>query len=108
MNPAETIETVRSLYRRGDVDYVDVSLWDVKKASGDAAFPDPLISYFTAIEGRGMTRLCVSGKMRGSEEAQWALSQGADCVAIGRAAIIHHDFPRRAIADPSFVQAALP
>ena len=40
--------------------------------------------------------------------AQACLDRGADYVLIGRAAILHHDFPNRAIADPDFASIALP
>ena len=36
------------------------------------------------------------------------LAEGADFVLLGRAAILHHDFPERVQADSGFVQASLP
>lgn len=40
--------------------------------------------------------------------AQACLDHGADCVLIGRAAILHHDFARRALADPGFASMPRP
>jgi hypothetical protein len=36
------------------------------------------------------------------------LASGVDFVLIGRAAILHHDFPKRALSDPDFEPVALP
>ena len=40
--------------------------------------------------------------------AQRCLDAGADFVLIGRAAMLHHDFARRALADPAFRCIARP
>jgi 2,4-dienoyl-CoA reductase-like NADH-dependent reductase (Old Yellow Enzyme family) len=64
------------------------------------------MSYFTALK-RGNTRLGVAGKVTSSAIAAQMLDQGADYVLIGRAAILHHDFPRRA-QDPAFTQVPIP
>ena len=37
-----------------------------------------------------------------------ALAAGADYVLIGRAAVLHHDYPQHVQADPDFAPAALP
>ena len=37
-----------------------------------------------------------------------ALAGGLDFVVVGRAAVLHHDFPRRVIADPAFQPTPLP
>ncbi|HRD30053.1 MAG TPA: hypothetical protein PLO65_17300, partial [Caulobacter sp.] len=41
-------------------------------------------------------------------DAQWCLEQGCDFVLIGRGAILHHDWPKLAAADPAFRPIALP
>lgn len=43
-----------------------------------------------------------------SEEAQACLDAGMDFVLIGRGAILHHDYPRLAMADPTFEPIATP
>lgn len=40
--------------------------------------------------------------------AQRCLEHGADFVLIGRGAMLHHDFARRALADPGFQAVARP
>ena len=89
----------------GIVDYVDMSLWDAFSTVGENEAL--LIDQFTALD-RGWTRLGVAGKIRTAEQAQWCLERGADFVDLGRAAIVHHDFPRRAGADARFAMAPLP
>jgi 2,4-dienoyl-CoA reductase-like NADH-dependent reductase (Old Yellow Enzyme family) len=50
----------------------------------------------------------VAGKIMSGATARSCLEHGADFVIIGRAAILHHDFPRRVAVDPDFEAAALP
>lgn len=89
------------------IDYLDMSLWDVRKAPMDEAYAGkPLIEYFTGLD-RGETRLGVAGKIMTPADAEWCLEQGCDFVLIGRAAILHHDWPKLAV-DPAFKPIALP
>lgn len=84
------------------LDYLDMSLWDCFKPPQDPAFADrPLIAHFAALE-RGRTRLGVAGKIMDAATARRCLEAGVDFVLIGRGAMLHHDFARRAIADPGF------
>ncbi|PKB25876.1 2,4-dienoyl-CoA reductase-like NADH-dependent reductase (Old Yellow Enzyme family) [Novosphingobium kunmingense] len=92
----------------GQLDYLDMSLWDCfKQPEEEAHKGQPLISHFTALE-RGNTRLGVAGKIMSASKAQDCLDAGADFVLVGRGAILHHDFPRRAIADADFACIANP
>jgi 2,4-dienoyl-CoA reductase-like NADH-dependent reductase (Old Yellow Enzyme family) len=91
----------------GKLDYLDMSLWDVlKEPAEEARKGRSLMSYFTGLP-RGQTRLGVAGKVTTPKIAARMLDEGADYVLIGRAAILHHDFPIRA-RDPDFVPVALP
>lgn len=89
----------------GLVDYVDMSLWDAFATAGEGE--DLLIDQFTRLP-RGETQLGVAGKIRTVEQARWCLEHGADFVDLGRAAIVHHDFPRQAGGDSAFAMAQLP
>ena len=97
----------------GKVDYLDMSLWDAFKDPVEKAFLDengrgrPLIDYFTELE-RGSTRLGVAGKIMDAATAQKCLDSGADCVLIGRAGILHHDFPKRVQRDAAFESVPRP
>jgi 2,4-dienoyl-CoA reductase-like NADH-dependent reductase (Old Yellow Enzyme family) len=92
----------------GQIDYLDMSLWDCfKQPEEEAHRGRTLIEHFTALE-RGATRLGVAGKIMGAAKVQACLDAGADFVLVGRGAILHHDFPRRALADPGFESLATP
>ncbi|MET0248217.1 MAG: NADH:flavin oxidoreductase [Sphingobium sp.] len=107
-----SIEESRALAERlmtgGDIDYLDLSLWDVAKLPVEEAHRDkPLIAHFMDLP-RGRTRLGVAGKILDARTARRCLDEGADYVLIGRGAILHHDFPRLALADPDFAVTARP
>ncbi|GHE75114.1 NADH-dependent flavin oxidoreductase [Camelimonas fluminis] len=96
------------LMTSGKIDYLDMSLWSVFKQPEDPAHHGKrLIDCFTDLP-RGNTPLGVAGKIMDAATAQACLDAGADFVLIGRGAIIHHDFPRRALADPAFSSLPLP
>jgi len=106
------LQDIRSVAQRliaeATVDYIDMSLWDAFKEPMDAAFQGrSLMSYFTDLE-RGPVRLGVAGKIMGGEDAARCIEAGVDFVSIGRAAILHHDFPERVRANPRFHCAAIP
>lgn len=96
------------LLAAGDLDWLDMSLWSTFKPPVEEAFAGrPLIDWFADLP-RGATRLGVAGKLLTAADCHRALESGADFVLLGRAAILHHDFPRRAAADPDFATRQLP
>ncbi|MEM7000327.1 MAG: NADH:flavin oxidoreductase [Pseudomonadota bacterium] len=104
----EVVDVAAELMQGGHIDYLDMSLWDVFKEPGDPAYKGrSLMSYFTELD-RGDTRLGVAGMIRKPEHAEAALNAGADWIMLGRAAILHHDFPDRYAAESTFVPAELP
>ncbi len=104
----EVAEVAQRLMREADIDYIDMSLWDVFKAPMDESLQGrSLWSIFDSLE-RGAVRLGVAGKIMSAADAARCLEAGADFVTIGRAAILRHDFPRRAAADPAYVSPDLP
>lgn len=99
---AEIIELTQTLMKQGKVDYLDMSLWDVFKEPEEEEFKGrSLLSYFTELE-RGDVRLGVAGKVRTPSDALKVMEEGVDFVLLGRAAILHHDFPNLMKADPGF------
>lgn len=95
-------ELARQVLAGGQLDYLDLSLWDVFKEPQEPQHKGrPLIDHFTDLPRHG-TRLGVAGKLMSAASAQASLEHGADFVLIGRAAILHHDFARRVMADPAF------
>lgn len=96
------------LLAEGALDWLDMSLWSTFKPPMEAAYAErPLIDWFTDLP-RGETRLGVAGKLLTAADCCRALENGADFVLLGRAAILHHDFPRRAATDPEFATRDLP
>lgn len=104
---AEILEGAQTILTDGRIDYLDMSLWDVFKEPVEEEFRGKsLMSYFTGLE-RGDVRLGVAGKITSAAIATEVLDKGADFAMIGRAAIVHHDFPQRA-RDAAFAQLATP
>jgi len=105
---AEMIDVAEQLLAGQKIDFLDMSLWDVFKEPEEDEFAGrTLMSCFTELD-RGDVRLGVAGKIRTPEDAERALAAGADWVMLGRAAILHHDFPNRYEADPRFVPVENP
>lgn len=98
----EVCELAGQIMTEGKIDFLDMSLWDVFKEPEEEAFKGrTLMSYFTELP-RGETRLGVAGKIRTPEEAEAALAGGVDWIMLGRAAILHHNFPALYAENASF------
>lgn len=105
---AEARATAQRAMTGGKIDYLDLSLWDVFKEPAETAHQGkPLVSHFTNLP-RGECRLGVAGKIMSAVTARACLDAGADFVVIGRGAILHHNFPRLALADTTFTTAEIP
>ena len=108
MDIGEILGLAADLMQGGRADYLDMSLWDVFKEPADEAFKGKsLLQWFSALP-RGNCRLGAAGKITTGVQCQRALDEGLDYVVIGRAAILHHDFPNKVAADPAFEPIALP
>jgi 2,4-dienoyl-CoA reductase-like NADH-dependent reductase (Old Yellow Enzyme family) len=108
MRLPEVVDVAAELMRGGEVDYIDMSLWDISKPPADPQYAGrSLMSYFTELD-RGGVRLAVAGAILNAEVARNALADGADFVILGRGAILHHDFPKRVRADDAFRAVPLP
>jgi 2,4-dienoyl-CoA reductase-like NADH-dependent reductase (Old Yellow Enzyme family) len=104
----EIRDVAQRLMREGRIDYLDMSLWDAFKEPEDEALKGRrLMSYFTDL-ARGSVRLGAAGKIMTGEQAAGCLAAGLDFVVIGRAAILHHDLPRRIAANPTFTPTSTP
>ena len=96
------------LFSEAKIDYLDMSLWDCFKEPVEEAHRGrTLMSYFTDLP-RGEVRLGVAGKIMSAADARAMLDAGADVVLRGRAAILHHDWPQKARANPDFRPVSLP
>ncbi|KGE02614.1 NADH:flavin oxidoreductase [Pseudohaliea rubra] len=104
----EMLELAQQLCREGQLDFLDMSLWDGFKEPAEAGYEgQSLLSLFAGID-RGTVRLGSAGNIRSGAAAARCLAEGADFVLTGRAAILHHDLPRRIAADPAFEPVANP
>jgi 2,4-dienoyl-CoA reductase-like NADH-dependent reductase (Old Yellow Enzyme family) len=105
---AEQREVARWMLGSGELDYVDMSLWDCFKPPVEEAFATrPLIDWFAELP-RGKTRLGAAGKLTRGGDFRRLLDAGADFTILGRAAVLHHDVPRLYAANPDFEPIALP
>jgi len=101
-------ELARQVLAEGRIDYLDMSLWDYAKLPVDEAYQDrTLMGWFTDLP-RGGVRLGCAGKIMTPADAQACLDHGMDFVLLGRAAILHHDYPQKLAADPHFLPLATP
>lgn len=104
----DIVEVAKNVLSAGKIDFLDMSLWDSFKEPEDDAFKGrTLLSYFTELE-RGNIALGVAGKLRNPSEVNQAMAAEIDFVMLGRAAIIHHDFPRQMQHDSSFTPKRTP
>lgn len=104
----EILEVAQRLMSDGKIDFLDMSLWDSFKEPLDEAFQGrTLLSYFTELD-RGDVRLATAGKINTPGDAKRCMEAGADFVVLGRAAILHHDFPKRMAENPDFEPVSLP
>lgn len=105
---AEMRELMAELLAGGALDYMDLSLWDCFKTPIEADFRNkPLIEWFMDLPRFG-TRVGVAGKIRSGGDVRRVIEAGADFAVIGRAAILHHDYPKKIAADAGFTPLPLP
>jgi len=104
----EIRDVAAEVLRQEKIDYLDMSLWDVRKEPEDDRFKGrSLMSFFTDLP-RGNVRLGAAGRVMDADDAAWVLDAGCDFVMIGRAAILRHDFPERVRREPDYRSPELP
>src|SRR5690606_84283 len=83
----------QQLMDSGLIDFLDMSLWDVFKQPEEAEMQGKnLLAHCTELR-RGNVRLGCAGNIRTPAKAEQALASSVDFIILGRAAILHHDFP---------------
>jgi 2,4-dienoyl-CoA reductase-like NADH-dependent reductase (Old Yellow Enzyme family) len=104
----EIRELARQVLAEGKIDYLDLSLWDYAKLPVEEEHQDrTLMGWFTDLP-RGDVRLGCAGKIMTPDDARACLGRGMDFVLLGRAAILHHDYPQRLAADAAFTPVKIP
>ena len=108
LNLQDVLDVSQKLIDSELIDFLDVSIWDVfKKAEDEKLNEHTLISLFASLDWKNV-KYIVAGKIYTPEDALWCLEQGADMVALGKMAILHHDYPNKLEADESFLPVATP
>jgi 2,4-dienoyl-CoA reductase-like NADH-dependent reductase (Old Yellow Enzyme family) len=98
----EIIQLCERFIHEATIDFLDISLWDVKKLPEEKEYQNQhLLHYFTQLERKNV-RLTVAGKIRNGEDVQYIIDSGVDFATIGRSAILHHDFPKKVLHDAHF------
>ncbi len=104
----EIIEIAQQMMSDGQIDFLDMSLWDSFKEPVEEAYQgQTLLSYFTSLD-RGEVRLGVAGKIYTPQDARKCLEEGVDFVLLGRAAILQYDFPQQVLTNPDFMPVTNP
>ena len=104
----ESKKLCQKLIDDGKIDFLDISLWD--------SFKDPveeehkgktLLQHFTELN-RKEVLLTVAGNIRTGEDVDKIISSNVDFVTVGRAAILHHDFPNKVLENQNFIPIDTP
>ena len=104
----EMRELAGALMAEGQIDFLDMSFWDFAKMPEQEGFKNKrLIDCFSDIPRHGV-RFGVSGKIRTPADVITAMDAGGDFVILGRASIIHHNFPKAMRDDIAFQPLANP
>lgn len=98
----ELRDMIADFLERSLVDYLDlvVRSHDTRVEVG-LHTGELLVELFTDLP-RGRTLVGVSGDVMSTASAQRALHYGSDFVFVASGAVVHHDFPRRALADRAY------
>ena len=99
----EIVEVYQRLVASGQVDLIDMSLWDVERRLPDGEFEGRSLTEIFAELPRGDVRLGVAGKIHDPADIRRVLDAGVDIAVLGRVAILHHDYPQLLEEDEAFV-----
>ena len=104
----EIIEVYSQLVESGDVDFIDMSLWNsFKEPNEDEHKGRSLMEIFAELP-RGDVRLGVAGKIHEPADVQRVIDTGVDIAILGRVAILHHDYPNLLRSDGGFAPRHVP
>lgn len=104
----EALHTSSRLIDSGLIDFLDISLWDSFKEPVEESHQGrSLLSYFAALD-RKEVALTVAGKIHTAAQVRAVLAEGVDFVTLGRAGILHHDYPMQMRQSADFEPVPLP
>lgn len=106
------LEEIKSICQRlideGNIDFLDISLWDSFKFPNEEKYQKmTLLEHFNSLDFKKV-KWTVAGKISSAVDVQKVLDVGVDFVSIGTSAILHHNFPKLVIENPTFVPIAIP
>ena len=105
---SESKELCQKLIDDEKIDFLDISLWDSFKDPVEEEHKDKtLLQHFTELNRRKIL-LTVAGNIRTGEDVDKIISSDVDFVTIGRAAILHHDFPNKVLENQDFIPINTP
>lgn len=108
MDLLEVKEVCQQLIDGGQVDFLDISLWDSFKLPQEEQYQDKsLLEHFSKLDFKQVL-WTVAGKIKSGQDVHDILRAGVDFVSIGRSAILHHDFPMKVMEDPDFSPVSTP
>lgn len=108
MKLSEVKKVSQRLIDEGNIDFLDISLWDVFKLPEEEEHQSiSLLAHFTHLD-RGIVKLTVAGNIRTGHDVKKVLEAGVDFASIGRAAILHHDFPKLVMDNLDFTPIETP
>ena len=92
----------------GNIDFLDLSLWDCFKYPEEEEHKQKtLLEHFNDLDYKQVI-LTVAGKIHAAKDVEKVLNSKVDFVTIGRSGILHHDFPVKVMNDSNFETMALP
>lgn len=108
MRLSEVKQVSQRLINEGNIDFLDISLWDVwKQAEEEEHRNYSLLNHFTKLDRKDV-KLTVAGKIITAKDVLKVLNAGVDFVSIGRSAILHHNFPKLVMKDSTFTPIETP
>lgn len=114
MRISEIKDVSQQLIDTGQIDFLDLSLWNCFKEPEAAEFKGRTLCEVatdltrrTDPEGR-VIPIGVAGKIYDPADVHRILDLGADFPVLGRVAILHHDYPRQMEKDDDFVPNRVP
>ncbi|TYA52319.1 NADH:flavin oxidoreductase [Formosa maritima] len=92
----------------GAIDFLDISLWDSFKMPHEKKYQKTsLLEHFKSLDFKKV-KWTVAGKINNAMDVQKILDSGVDFVTIGKSAILHHNFPKLVLKNPTFNPIAIP
>ena len=108
MKLSEVKQVSQQLIDQGNIDFLDISLWNVWKLPEEKEHQSmSLMDHFIALD-RKEVKLTVAGNIRTGKDVKRVLTAGIDFVSIGRAAILHHDFAKQVLTNANFTPQETP